>query len=196
MRRLIAISFLIVACPGLALAQSSSPENQGRSWDFGVWAAGQTGRENTKSFTEAQLLSAGIFVGKVVTGEMRNGWSRGRIEYAADISPLFIQFTPEQLYGIRFEPVILRWNFSQTRRYKPYVEMAGGAVRTNKALPAYDTSDFNFTARAGGGLRMFAGQRRYLDLGWHWSHVSNANLGVRNPAFNGIEMVVGFHWLR
>jgi len=45
-------------------------------------------------------------------------------------------------------------------------------------------------------VRIFAGRRRYLDLGLHYSHMSNANLGVRNPAFNGIEMSVGFHWLR
>jgi hypothetical protein len=197
MRHLIAACFFLLASTAVTWAQTSVPENESRSWDFGVWAAGQTGRENTKDFTEAQLLSAGIFVGKIMTGEMGSGWRRGRIEWAGDLSPVFVQFTPNRLYGIRFEPFIFRWNFSvRSTRYRPYIELAGGGVRTNGSLPAYDTSDFNFTARAGGGLRMFAGQRRYLDLGLHWSHMSNANLGARNPAFNGIEMTVGIHWLR
>lgn len=162
-----------------------------------MWIAGQTGDGNTYSLTEAQILSAGIFVGKVVTGDLGSGWGRGRIQYAGDFSPVFVQFAPQRVHGIRFEPFILRWNFnSQNKRRQPYIELAGGGVSTNKNLPAYNTSTFNFTARAGGGLRLFTGRRNCWDLGLHWSHISNADLGVRNPQFNGIEMTVGFHWLR
>jgi hypothetical protein len=43
---------------------------------------------------------------------------------------------------------------------------------------------------------LFVAQQRYVDFACRWSHLSNANLGVRNPEFNGIQMSVGYHWLK
>jgi hypothetical protein len=117
------------------------------------------------------------------------------LEYGLDLIPVFIQLTPKKLYGGGFEPVVLRWNSSlRMRRVAPHVKLAGGAVRTNSNLPAGHTSVFNFTARGGGGIQIFTVNRRSLDIGCRWWHVSNANLGVRNPEFNGIQLSVGYHW--
>ncbi len=87
-------------------------EAERRNWDFGVWAAGETGEENTNSFAEAQILTAGVFVGKELTDEVGKGWRRGRFEYGISVFPLFRQFRAESIYGGGFEPVILRWNSS------------------------------------------------------------------------------------
>jgi lipid A 3-O-deacylase len=140
-------------------------------------------------------LTAGVFVGKVLTGEVGHGWRRGRFEYGFDVIPLFRQFRPQPIYGGGFEPVILRWNSSlHTNHVAPYIELAGGAVRTNTNLPAGNTSDFNFTARGGGGIEIFTKPRQSVDIGCRWSHISNANLGVRNTEFNGIQVSLGYHW--
>ena len=93
--------------------------------------------------------------------------------------------------------MILRWNSSlRTSRVAPYIELAGGAIRTNTNLPTGNTSNFNFTARGGGGIQIFMKPRRSVDIACRWSHISNANLGVKNPEFNGIQVSVGYHWFR
>jgi hypothetical protein len=50
-------------------------------WDIAVWAAGASGEEHTNSFSEAQILSAGVFAGRILTSDMGRGWWRGRLEY-------------------------------------------------------------------------------------------------------------------
>lgn len=178
-------------------AQERLAEQQNRNWDFAVWIAGATGEESTNSFAEAQILSSGFFVGKTLTGEIGSGWRRGSLEYGFDVMPLFVHFTPEKIYGGGVEPVILRWNSSLRRgRIAPYIELAGGGVRSNANLPAGDTSSFNFTARGGGGIEISTAKRQSLDIACRWWHISNANLGVRNPEFNGIQVSLGYHWFK
>jgi hypothetical protein len=100
------------------------------------------------------------------------------------------------VYGGGFEPVILRWNTLRRRNIKPYIELAGGGVRTNTNLPAGDTSNFNFTARGGGGIQFFRTPRSSVDVGVRWAHISNANLGTNNPEFNGIQVSLAYHWMK
>ncbi len=186
---------LLVVCP--LYSQSDVPETQNRGWDFGVWVAGETGEEKLNSFSEAQVLTAGVFVGKTLTGEIGNGWRRGQFEYGFDIIPVFRQLRPQGIYGGGIEPVILRWNSSlRAGHVAPYIELGGGAIRTNSNLPAGNTSNFNFTARGGGGIRIFTKPRQWAEIGCRWSHISNANLGVNNPEFNGIQVSVGYHWFK
>lgn len=178
-------------------AQTRLSEMQSRTWDFSVFVAGATGEESTNSFAEAQILSGGFFVGKRLTGEIGSGWRRGSLELGGDVAPLFVQFTPTRLHGIAFDPLIFRWNSSlRTRRFMPYIELGGGAVRTNVNLPAGDTSDFNFIARGGGGIQVFTAKRQSFDISCRWYHVSNANLGTENPEFNGIQVSLGYHWFK
>lgn len=178
-------------------SQSSSFEANRRNWDFSVWVAGATGEENTNSFAEAQTLTAGFFLGKELTDDVGHGWRRGRLEYGFDLVPLFRQFRPDAIYGGGFEPVILRWNSSlHTGRIAPYIELAGGGLRTNTNFPAGETSAFNFTARGGGGIAIYKSPRHFAEIGCRWAHISNANLGVRNPEFNGIQVSLGYHWVR
>jgi lipid A 3-O-deacylase len=174
-----------------------APELNRGTWDVGIWAAGATGEENTNFFSEAQIFSAGVFAGKVLTNEIGSGWWRGRLEYGFDIAPLFVQFRPQRLYGLSFDPVILRWNARLHRgRVSPYIELGGGGVHTNSNFPVGDTSSFNFIARGGGGILMAAKRAQAFEIGCRWWHISNANRGVRNPEFNGIQVNVGWHWLR
>jgi hypothetical protein len=186
---------LLLARP--VYAQAGLPEAQHRTWDVSVWVAGATGEENTNSFSEAQTLTVGVFVGKELTGEIGRGWRQGRLEYGFDMIPMFRQLRPQAIYGGGFEPIILRWNSSlHVGRVTPYIELAGGALRTNSDLPARYTSNFNFTARGGGGIQIFTNRRRFAEIGCRWGHISNANLGVRNPEFNGVQVSLGYHWFR
>ena len=190
----VVIIFVLLPSGDLVKAQER-PESHSDNWDLSVWFTTATGEENRNSFTEAQILTAGFFLGRMLTGEIGSGWRRGRFEYGVDLMPLFIQVRPERFYGGGFEPVVLRWNSSRHKKsVSPYIELAGGAVRTNSNFPPGDTSAFNFTARGGGGVQISARNRQSLDIGCRWWHISNANLGVRNPEFNGIQMSIGYHW--
>lgn len=93
--------------------------------------------------------------------------------------------------------MILRWNSSlHVASISPYIELTGGGLRTNINLPSGNTSDFNFTARGGGGIQIRKGRRQAIDIGCCWSHISTANLGVQNPEFNGIQLSVAYHWFK
>lgn len=178
-------------------AQEAPPSAEKGRWDFSVWAAGETGEENTNSFTESQIWSAGIFVGRVMTRELSTGWTRGNFEYAADFAPVFETYGNQRTHGMGFDPVILRWNSAlYTSRASPYIELAGGAVITPTNLPPGNTSSFNFTAKGGGGIYLWTRKRQALDLGCRWSHISNANLGMQNTEFNGIQVTVAYHWFK
>lgn len=182
----------VMALPVAGIAQESA-----RNWDISIWISGSTGEELTNSFAEAQFWSAGFFVGRMLTPEIGEGWRRGQLEYGFSVVPVFVQTRPQIVHGGGFEPVILKWNSAvRIGRAHPYIEIAGGALATNANFPSGDTSAFNFSVKGGGGLRFPVGERRGVDLGLHWSHISNANLGVRNPEFNGIEVRVGFRWMR
>jgi lipid A 3-O-deacylase len=188
---------LLLACR-CALAQDERmhiPPNA--TWDIGVWVAGATGEENTNSFAEAQILTGGFSVGHNLTGEIGSGWRRGGLEYAFDVSPLFRTYGNQKTHGTAFDPVILRWNSSlHSGRVAPYLELGGGAVTTPVNLPPGNTSSFNFMARGGGGVHLYTGNRQSLDVGFGWWHISSANLGIRNPEFNGMQLVVGYHWFK
>ena len=179
-------------------AQEHKPSSaQNGAWDFSIWIAGATGEEKTNSFTEAQIRTSGVFVGKVITGEIGHGWRGGNLEYGFNLIPVFATSGNQSVKGGGFEPVVLRWNSANhIGRAVPYIELAGGGVFTTSNLPAGDTSSFNFTAKGGGGVYIFTKERQSLDIGCRWWHISNANLGVRNPEFNGVQVTLGYHWFK
>jgi hypothetical protein len=180
-----------------ARAQSQLPPEQRGTWDMGVVVTGATGEETTNSFTQAHIWTAGAFFGKVLTRELGHSWRRGSLEYGFDLLPVFAQTKIQNVHGGAFDPVIFRWNFRHhTARVLPYIELAGGAVVTPVNLPPGNTSSFNFTARGGGGTHIFTRKRESVDVGCRWSHISNANLGVRNTEFNGIQVSLAYHWFK
>jgi len=192
----VGLSLLLLTCVPAA-QEHPSPVGQKGSWDISIWVAGATGEENRNSFTEAQIWTLGVFAGKVITDEIGSGWRGGNLEYGFDLVPVFVQSRPERSYGGGLDPVVLRWN-SRLRAgaVVPYIELAGGAVLTNSNLPPGKTSSFNFTARGGGGIQIFTKNRQSLDVGCRYYHVSNANLGVQNPEFNGVQITLGYHWFK
>jgi lipid A 3-O-deacylase len=192
---MLSLLFPFACCP--VWAQNLSPGRDKGNFDLGIWAAGETGEENTNSFAEAQIWSAGVFVGWVITHEHGRGWRRGNLEYAFDLMPVFETYGNQRTHGIGFDPVILRWNSSlHTARLSPYIELAGGAVITPSNLPPGNTSSFNFTAKGGGGIYLWTRKHQALDIGFRWSHISNANLGIQNPEFNGLQLSLAYHWFK
>ncbi len=193
---LLGIFLLSLVCTP-AQSQAPGEGEQSRKWDLSIWAAGATGEENRNSLSEAQIVTAGISFGRMLTAGTGQSWRAGRLEYAFDVAPLFVQLNPRVTYGIAFDPVILRWTSSLHKgRTHPYIELGGGGVSTTANLPSGATSSFNFIARGGGGILIRRRRGQALDVGCRWWHISNANLGLRNPEFNGIQVVISWHWFK
>jgi len=193
--KVLSLIFLLISCP--AFTQNLPPVAHKGALDLSVWTAGQTGEENTNSFTEAQIWSAGVSGGWVLTGERGSSWRRGNLEYAFDLMPVFETWGNQRIHGGGLDPLILRWNFTaHTSRLSSYLELAGGAVITISNLPPGNTSSFNFTPKGGGGIYIWTRRRQSFDIGLRWAHISNANLGVNNPQFNGVQLRLGYHWYK
>jgi hypothetical protein len=188
---------MFVLLSSWAHSQQPPTATPNAKWDFSVWAAGETGEETSNSFAQAQIWTAGVFVGRTLTDEVGKSWRRGRLEYAGDFVPVFETYGNQRTHGIGFDPVILRWNSAlRTSGVSPYIELSGGGVSTPVNLPPGRTSSFNFMAKGGGGIYLRTRSRQAFGLGLHWSHISNANLGADNFEFNGIQLSIAYHWFR
>lgn len=182
----------------VAAQETTLPLWQQRTWDINPFVTGATGEELTNSFTEAQLFSAGVFFGRVMTGEFGHGWRIANLEYGFDVIPVFVQTGTLTTHGGGFDPVILRFNSGHRfGRVVPYIELGGGGIATTSNFPpGKNTSDFNFTAHGGGGIHIITKHRQSLDIGCKWFHASNANLTSFNPEFNGIQFSLGYHFFK
>ncbi len=194
-RELLYLAFLFIGCH--AVSQNPPLDIHTREWDFGILLSGETGEEITNSFAESQIWSAGVFAGRMITDDCGNAWRRGRLEYAFDVIPIFETYGNQRTHGFGFDPVILRWNSAlHASRVSPYIELSGGTVITPVNLPPGNTSSFNFMAKGGGGVYLRTRARQAFDIGVRWSHISNANLGVDNPEFNGVQLSIAYHWFK
>jgi hypothetical protein len=104
--------------------------------------------------------------------------------------------------------VILRWNFlTQSRRFQPWFQGAGGLIYTTHKFPPNFMSDpaagidggtcvWNFSPQGGAGVHLFTHAKRSIDIGVNGVHISSASLGDRNPGINAsVQVQVGYtYW--
>jgi lipid A 3-O-deacylase len=208
---------------GNAIAQEQGPIHEG-TFEFGVWAGGGTGlgeRSHTKFF------NTGVRLGKVLTGDFGPGILRGNFEFAGDIVPLWLIWQDsfrtvpitsippgsvvlcvapctqvtipvrERVYGGSFHPVILKWNFTRSKRVVPYFAAEGGVLFTTHDVPFPDTSNVNFTPGGAFGLQVFTRSKQAVVFSAHATHISNASMGDHNPGVNvAILFRLGYHWFK
>jgi hypothetical protein len=203
-----------------------------RAWEYGAIIQG--GKGVTDQRDDFKFIMAGVHVGKILTGNFGPGVLRGSFEYAGDIFPFWQSYTPtfqrancvaantptgvtcSPLYtvggtysGITITPIILRWNFTGTRRFSPWAQAAGGVLWTNHKYPAYgspvlnigndgpntEASVWNFTPQGGIGVHYFTSPKHSIDLGANAVHISSASLGDRNPGVNAsVQFTLGYTW--
>lgn len=130
--------------------------------------------------------------GRVLTRPAGWGFLRGRFEWAFEVTPLFAQYAPGATRGLGVSPLVWRWSFDRRGPVAGFVEVAGGGLWTNHALPA-GTVAGNFTAHGGAGLRILTGRRRGVVLAYRLDHISNGNRADRNPGINAHVVYVGWN---
>ena len=186
MRFSLFIIAVLLFTSALCLAQTG-PEEDGH--EVQIWAGGghsvSGGRGNIGAF------NAGLRYGWVLTGPHLPGFLRGRFEYAVDTVPLFLVFQPTNAaYGAGFDPLGLKWNFERHGRLSPYLELCGGTLFTDHAVPP-GTNTVNFTDQAALGVHIL-GARQNVSLELRYMHISNAGLATPNPGTNTVQVRMGF----
>lgn len=218
-------ALILVLAPlfsGNLFAQEPGPIHEG-TFEFGVFASGGTG-VGERSHT--QFFNTGVRLGKVLTADFGPSFLRGNFEFAGDVIPLWLisqdsfrlrpasavpgavaqGFAPdalvavpvrERVYGGSFHPVILKWNFTCSKRVVPYIAAEGGVLFTNNDVPFPDTSNVNFTPGGDFGVQIFTRDRQALVFSVHATHISNASMGDHNPGVNAsVIFRLGYHWFK
>jgi lipid A 3-O-deacylase len=175
-----------------AQAVPSQPLTRG-TWEVGAFAGGGSGLFGASG---EQYVVAGVRVGRVLSREHLHGWARGNFEYAGDFMPLFEVYQGgKAVYGGNFTPIMLKWNFTRSRKIVPYLLLSGGGLVTTSNVPPGDTSDFNFVGGGSAGVQLFVRPRSALIWETRWVHISNAFLGRYNPQLvSNFLFTVGYSW--
>jgi hypothetical protein len=126
-----------------------------------------------------------------LTGDLNIIGIRGRFAWGVEAMPVFAQFDPSGIYGIGFAPVVWRWNFPPKPKWSAFAELSMGGLWTNHALPE-NTSQGNFTAHWGGGVRLRPRGRHSVLLGYRFQHFSNGNQLGTNPGVNSHVLIAGW----
>jgi lipid A 3-O-deacylase len=178
-----------------ANAQTSKPLD-GQPWDFGVWASG--GFSVPGGTKDTHAINLGGRLGKVLTDDHFGGFLRGNFEWSADLIPVYYIWQPspaQNAYAAAFNPLNLKWNFTSSARTVPYLELGGGVLFSNHAVPL-NTSHVNFITHGTLGFQFFNNQRRAFTAGVRYEHISNAGLTVPNPGINTVQFQLGVNWFR
>ncbi len=138
---------------------SASAELAKQPWEWGPFFQG--GKGIGYLISDYKLLSAGMRLGKVITGEHLPGLLRGQFEYAGELMPYWEALTPPphlqlvtytnpttgqrgsfytpygggHYHGISLTPIILRWDFQPRGRWAPWFQAAGGLIYTTHKFP-------------------------------------------------------------
>ena len=196
-------ALLLLVCS--ATAQNLPSKSLGdRPWDLGLFAGFATDTDGRYP-TQFNFLMLGGRVGKVLTGEMGKGWTRGNFEWAMDIIPVYPVFHGDRFvgefkgtnYGFGANPVVLKWNFTRGKRFAPFAELSGGFLVTAHDLPVAGSSSFNFVSAGGGGFHYFLKPKQAVTFTGKLFHLSNASIGDSNPGINtGLQFTIGYNWFK
>jgi hypothetical protein len=98
----------------------------------------------------------------------------------------------ETRYAFGVTPLGLQANLRPTKKYQPYLNIAGGMLIMNKSTPNFGGTRFQFTLDFGGGLEVRLKDRKAVSVGYKFYHISNGYRGLQNPGFDNNVFYVGY----
>jgi hypothetical protein len=130
------------------------------------------------------------------------------LQYTLDVVPLAVAtgtivsrttspagvdtFRRETAYGAGFTPLGLQLDFANGSKVHPYAHVNGGFLYFNKSVPIEDAGRFAWVGEAGGGLRIFTSERRAVNVGVRFHHISNGDRQGSNRGLNQFVIYAGF----
>jgi hypothetical protein len=177
---------VFITSAGVLRAQGS-PENSGR--ELQIWTGGGHGINGSTSDTGVWNL--GLRYGLILTSPHGPGFLKGQLEYAFDVVPawVIVQKT-DTAYGGGINPFAFKWILSQPKKVKPFFEIEGGTLFTNKQVPE-GTSQINFTTSGAFGMHIL-GEKHNWSAEVRFLHISNAGMTTPNPGINTVQVRIGW----
>lgn len=126
-----------------------------------------------------------------LTGDLKLIGIPGRFAWGIEVMPVFAQYQPTNIYGFGIAPVVWRWNFPPQPKWSAFAELSMGGLWTNDKLPE-NTSQINFSAHWGGGVRLFPRRGHAILVGYRFQHFSNGNQLGDNPGVNSHVFIAGW----
>ena len=105
-------------------------------------------------------------------------------------------FQRETAYGAGITPVGLQLDFANGSKLHPFAHVNGGFLYFNKSMPIEDSGQFQFVGEAGGGVRIFTSERRAVNIGVKFHHISNGDRHGSNRGLNHFVIYAGFSIFR
>jgi lipid A 3-O-deacylase len=190
------LATVLLLCSCVASAQQDSKPLDNKPWDLGVWAGG--GFSVPGGTADTHMFNGGVRFGKVLTADHGSSFLRGNFEWAADVMPVYYIWQPapaKNAYSAGFNPVNLKWNFTNSPKTVPYLEFGGGVLVSSTEVPR-NTSTVNFLTHAALGFHFVVKEKQALTLTTRYEHISNAGLATPNPGINTVQFTVGWNWFK
>lgn len=105
-------------------------------------------------------------------------------------------FQRETAYGAGITPIGLQLDFANGSKVHPFAHVNGGFLYFNKSMPIEDSGQFQFVGEAGGGVRIFTSERRAVNIGVKFHHISNGDRHGSNRGLNNFVIYAGFSIFR
>jgi len=105
-------------------------------------------------------------------------------------------FQRETADGVGLTPLGLQLDFANGAKVHPFIHVNGGFLYFNKSVPIEDAGQFAWVGEAGGGVRIFTSERRAVNIGVRFHHISNGDRQGSNRGLNQFVIYAGFSIFR
>lgn len=100
------------------------------------------------------------------------------------------------VYAFGGNPVGLKMNFRRGKRIQPMWDVEGGFLYFKRPVLNVGGSQFQFTIASGPGAQVFLTQNTALTFGYHYHHLSNANIASHNAGVDTHQISFSFSLFR
>ena len=177
--------------------------------EFGFWA-GFSPKATTifEGLREDEAEDRKFFIAALRYGRTLAANDSLALQYTLDVVPVAVAtgtivsrttsltgvetFRRETAYGAGFTPIGLQLDFANGAKVHPFVHVNGGFLYFNKDVPIEDSGRFAFVGEAGGGVRIFTSERRAVNIGVRFHHISNGDTSGSNRGLNQFVIYAGF----
>ena len=201
---------LFLCVSATAFAQDDNPFllKQGDN-EFGFWA-GFSPKATTifEGLREDEAEDRRFFIAALRYGRTLAANDKVALQWTIDAVPVAVAtgtivsrttsvsgvetFQRESAYGAGITPIGFQVDFANGSKVHPFAHVNGGFLYFNKSMPIEDSGQFQFVGEFGGGVRIFTSERRAVNIGVRFHHISNGDRQDSNRGLNNFVIYAGF----